>query len=235
MQENSVSNIPYNFDILLPKISAVMWDLDATLIDSEKFYVYALQKYFEKYQVLFDLDSLVGRDLHYAWTLISSYQNEFNDFDTWAGAIVDDVLKCISATDGLPGVRQTLQWFQDHNIAQSVVTNSPGRFAHEAIKLLGFNHFFDHIITRDDVQKGKPDPEPYTCSIALHGVEPQHAMAIEDSVAGSTAALAAKAHVVVLTTQDRALFSKDVIHMNNHENFVRCLDRSPISTLSVLS
>jgi beta-phosphoglucomutase len=58
----------------------------------------------------------------------------------------------------------------------------------EAAGLLGL---FTAIVCDDDVTAGKPDPQSYTQAVQLLGVDPEAAMAIEDTQAGVTSARAA--------------------------------------------
>jgi putative hydrolase of the HAD superfamily len=53
---------------------------------------------------------------------------------------------------------------------------------------------FEHIMSSDDIHKPKPDPEIYLKIVKLLGVEPQQAVAIEDSIVGCKAALSAGLH-----------------------------------------
>lgn len=46
-------------------------------------------------------------------------------------------------------------------------------------------------ISRNDVREGKPHPEPFLRAAWLAGIEPDEAVAIDDSWTGVTAALAA--------------------------------------------
>lgn len=50
---------------------------------------------------------------------------------------------------------------------------------------------FDMIVTRDDVEKTKPDPEAHEKILARFGIDPQDALMLEDSVAGCIAAKSA--------------------------------------------
>jgi beta-phosphoglucomutase-like phosphatase (HAD superfamily) len=61
-------------------------------------------------------------------------------------------------------------------------------------------------VTGDEVERGKPHPEPYIAAAAALGVDPRHCVAIEDSPTGAASALAAGCatlgvpHVVPLDT-----------------------------------
>jgi mannitol-1-/sugar-/sorbitol-6-phosphatase len=52
------------------------------------------------------------------------------------------------------------------------------------------------LISSEDVEKGKPDPEPYLFAALMLGVEPTRCVVIEDAPAGIQAARAAGMHAV---------------------------------------
>ena len=60
--------------------------------------------------------------------------------------------------------------------------------------------FFDVVITVEDVQRTKPDPEPYQRAVAALGLPAAECLVIEDSVNGILAAKGAGCPVVGLTT-----------------------------------
>ena len=55
------------------------------------------------------------------------------------------------------------------------------------------------VVTRDDVEPGKPDPEMHLLVARELGVGPEECLAIEDSPAGVKAALAAGTEIVAVT------------------------------------
>ncbi|MDT8436152.1 MAG: HAD family phosphatase [Gemmatimonadota bacterium] len=68
------------------------------------------------------------------------------------------------------------------------------------LRVLGLHEMFDFVASRDDVEHGKPDPEIYELMTTTLGREPAECLAIEDSVAGVRAALAAGLHCVAAAT-----------------------------------
>jgi len=58
----------------------------------------------------------------------------------------------------------------------------------------------DALVTADDVERGKPAPDPYLRAAQLLGVDPARCLVIEDAPAGITAAKAAGAMVLALRT-----------------------------------
>jgi beta-phosphoglucomutase-like phosphatase (HAD superfamily) len=68
------------------------------------------------------------------------------------------------------------------------------------LDILGLADEFDVVVTRDDVEHGKPDPEMHLLAARELGVRPEECLAIEDSPAGVKAALAAGTEIVAVTT-----------------------------------
>jgi sugar-phosphatase len=56
------------------------------------------------------------------------------------------------------------------------------------------------MVTADDVVRGKPDPEPFRTGAERLGADPRACLAVEDAPVGITAARAAGAATIALTT-----------------------------------
>ena len=67
------------------------------------------------------------------------------------------------------------------------------------LKIIELEHHFNCIITRDDVNNAKPDPEIYLKMLEKLKVDKKEAIIIEDSVSGIKAALAAGIIVFAVT------------------------------------
>lgn len=68
------------------------------------------------------------------------------------------------------------------------------------LTILGIQDAFDFVATRDDVERGKPDPEIYLLVACELNVQPADCLVIEDSPTGVQAALAAGMNVIAVTT-----------------------------------
>lgn len=68
------------------------------------------------------------------------------------------------------------------------------------LAVLDWQHAFDFVASRDDVEQGKPDPEIYRMVARQLGVDAPHCLVIEDSPTGVKAALAAGMHCIAVTT-----------------------------------
>lgn len=88
---------------------------------------------------------------------------------------------------------------------------------------------FKVIITGDDVQKGKPDPEPYLKTCKLLGIEPINSIVIEDSTSGIKSAISAGCKCIGVTTTHAAkqlLSCHPTIIVNTFEQINQSLIRS---------
>jgi len=70
---------------------------------------------------------------------------------------------------------------------------------------LGIRHYFDAIVSADDVQQSKPDPETFLKVAAALGVDPKYCTVFEDAPKGVEAAAIAGMHSVVLTTMHQPI------------------------------
>jgi beta-phosphoglucomutase len=82
----------------------------------------------------------------------------------------------------------------------ALATQSHREQATRVLDILGLADEFDVVVTRDDVEHGKPDPETHLLAARELGVRPEECLAIEDSPAGVKAALAAGTEIVAVTT-----------------------------------
>ena len=93
-----------------------------------------------------------------------------------------------------------LQEVRREGYPTALATQSHCEQAKRVLDILGLADEFDVVVTRDDVEHGKPDPEGHLLAARELGVGPEECLAIEDSPAGVKAALAAGAEIVAVTT-----------------------------------
>jgi HAD superfamily hydrolase (TIGR01509 family) len=68
----------------------------------------------------------------------------------------------------------------------------------------GLRGIFQSVLSGDDVDRAKPDPEIFRRSIAALGLQPENCAVIEDAVAGVQAARSAGAHTIGFGNGDTA-------------------------------
>ncbi|MDT0630435.1 HAD-IA family hydrolase [Rubrivirga sp. S365] len=89
----------------------------------------------------------------------------------------------------------------------ALVTTSDRQNADAVLDALGLTGAFDTVVTADDVERTKPDPEGYRLALSRLGADASDALAVEDSPAGLHAALAAGIDVLAVPTD----FTRDAI------------------------
>ena len=83
----------------------------------------------------------------------------------------------------------------------ALATQSHREEAWHVLEILGLTEEFDVVLTREDVEHGKPDPEMHLLAAHELDVRPGECLAIEDSPVGIEAALAAGMETVAVTTE----------------------------------
>jgi sugar-phosphatase len=97
----------------------------------------------------------------------------------------------------LPGALELLQALPQDRWA--IATSCTRRLAEVRIRAAGLP-IPKHLITSTDVQRGKPDPEPYIKAAKILGLPPADCIVVEDAPAGIRAGKAAGARVLALRT-----------------------------------
>lgn len=106
----------------------------------------------------------------------------------------------------LPGAREALKLCAELGWSLALASNSPAQLCRLVLERLGIATCFDTVVSVDDVERGKPEPDIYLLAARRLGVEPRECLAFEDTPTGVRAALAAGMRVVAIpsTGQDFA-------------------------------
>ncbi|WP_281186707.1 HAD family hydrolase [Nocardia mikamii] len=185
-------------------VAAVLWDMDGTLLDSEKLWDIGVRELAEELggrmtdairhaligadarnalRILFDG---LGLELDPAAMLAAGQWLERRVTELMAGPI-----------PWRPGAQDALATLRAAGLPAGLVTNTKRSITELCLETLG-RHMFDVSVCGDEVDSGKPAPDPYLRAARLLGVAPEDCVAVEDSPTGSAAALAAGCRVLVV-------------------------------------
>ena len=103
-----------------------------------------------------------------------------------------------------PGVEALLADLKKNNVLMCVVSSGKRAIIEHDLHNAGIDHYFETIIAIEDVQKIKPDPEPYLKALEYFDVSAEHAVAFEDSPHGLHSALSAEIPTIGILTSARA-------------------------------
>jgi HAD superfamily hydrolase (TIGR01509 family) len=100
----------------------------------------------------------------------------------------------------LAGIQQTLELLRSQGYPLALVTGAARTVAERVLTELGVRQWFDVVSGSDEVQQGKPAPEPYQKAAAALGVSPQACLVVENAPLGIQSAKAAGMTCVALET-----------------------------------
>ncbi len=181
---------------LLP--AAVLWDLDGTLIDSEPAWIDAERELAQEFGVEWtDVDglSLVGKGLMDSGRYLHSRGIPLEPQDIVNRLVAAVGVHLKSHIPWRPGARDLLQSVKDAGIPQVLVTMSYRSLAQIVIDECDY---FTSSVSGDEVSHSKPHPEPYVRGAELIGVDITECVAFEDSVPGTTSAVASGATTIAV-------------------------------------
>lgn len=96
----------------------------------------------------------------------------------------------------MPGLFALLKQIETRGLAKGVATSSGRRYLEEILNRFELLDRFAMTLAAEDVTHGKPHPEIYLRAAEQLGVAPREMLVLEDSHAGTTAAVSAGAHAV---------------------------------------
>lgn len=192
----------------LTDFSAVIFDMDGLVLDTESTYFIAWQRAASAMGYQFSEEfclSLSG--LHYhdlAWKLAEYCGAEFNlqTFNRLSGVYWRDYVNDhgIKIKRGFTGL---LELLVRQNIPYCLATNSRAENALECLELAGIEKVFSVIVTRDHIQYGKPEPDIFLKAAELLHADISRCLVLEDSHAGIVAASRAGAVSVFIPSITR--------------------------------
>jgi hypothetical protein len=183
---------------------AVLFDMDGTLVDSEKLWEVALQVLYTRLGGELSpamREATVGGSAESLMQMV--YADLGLDPDANEMAVHSDWLHDYTADlfdGGLPwcdGARELLDTLADAAVPMALVTNTRRALTERALDSIG-RHYFAASVCGDEVMRAKPAPDPYQRAAAILGFVPAQCLAIEDSVTGAASAEEAGCPVLVV-------------------------------------
>ncbi|WP_199441985.1 HAD family hydrolase [Umezawaea beigongshangensis] len=185
--------------------AAVLWDMDGTLLDSEKLWDVPLYEFAEKQGGTLTLatrQAMVGTNVPKTLALLYGdlgvvpTAEELVDAAAWIARRTEEVFRA-----GLPwrdGARDALHAVRASGVPMALVTSTERSLTEVALDTIG-RDLFDVTVCGDEVDgHNKPLPEPYLRAARSLGVDAVDCVAVEDSPTGVAAAVAAGCAVLVV-------------------------------------
>lgn len=189
-------------------LSAVLWDMDGTLVDTEILWDKAIYGAMEE----------IGSPLtpaQRARTVGMSMDNLLRTLAGFAGSTDETLVrtindKILTAMSRLyttemhwqPGAQELVNELHAAGIPQALVTNTKRVLTRVTLQTIGSENFAVSVCG-DEVPAGKPAADPYVKAATMLCLPPESCLVIEDSMTGISAGLAAGCHVLGIHTDNR--------------------------------
>ncbi len=168
--------------------------MDGTLVDTEPYWIQAEHDLVESYGGVWSDEyahQLVGNDLWVSAAFIREHSavplTDREIVDTLLAQVVRQVSEHVPWR---PGARELLAALGEAGVPSALVTMSWRSLAEAVVSGLPADSFAA-LVTGDEVEHGKPHPEPYLAAARTLGVDVRDCVAIEDSPTGVRSAVAA--------------------------------------------
>ena len=182
-------------------VRAVVWDFDGVIIDSELLHIEAeietfgkfnfrppthvmkqylgikLEDYFGDMAKRYGLESCLGDMIQAHYETLVRYYGEVFPLNPHALEVLDELVA---------------------RYDMAIATSREKELAQLSMSRWSIQSYFHCIVYGDEVESGKPDPEPYIKACSLLKVPPAEAVAIEDAEAGFESAKRAGMRVIAL-------------------------------------
>ncbi|WP_172327554.1 HAD family phosphatase [Mangrovicoccus sp. HB161399] len=182
-------------------MKALLWDMDGTLIDSEPLHEHALAEALKSLGIEPDPhmhDKVLGMaaDAVYEWLCAESGLSL--PFPEWIRIKYGHYMKGVDILKAMPGAVEAWQAAEAAGLKQAVASNSDRIIVEANLGHMGLISPGMVTVSRNDVVRGKPDPEIYLRAAHLLGIAPADAVVMEDSGTGAQAGLAAGMQVLIV-------------------------------------
>jgi HAD superfamily hydrolase (TIGR01509 family) len=173
-------------DVRVP-VPAFLFDLDGTLVDSVYQHVTAWQEALAECGVPLSVWRIHRRIGMSGGLFLDALQRETGQLldaqtlERLSSLHAEFYLRRAGGVVALPGASRLLGRLHDQGVPFAIATSGGRATASSALELLGLPEG-TVVVTRDLVERAKPDPHLFLAAADLLGVEPRHSFVVGDSV-----------------------------------------------------
>ncbi len=190
----------------MPDLQALIFDMDGVLVDNTPVQARAFQLLFRDQGVQADATQLLRRlnGAPAAEILKAAFADKpqpADKLEELAGQR-EFLYRTLYWDDRrpLPGLVEFLEAARAAGLKIGLGTGSGQETIGYLLDDLNLRRFFDVVITKDDVDKGKPHADTYSVTAEKLGVQPAHCVVFEDALLGEQAAYRARMRCVAVAS-----------------------------------
>ena len=210
-------------------IDTVIFDMDGVLSDTEKSRFETLKKLLIQHNILLhedDIKDMVGKKT--GKFLEEKYSDKLSN---------EDIQKIVKKRKyylmeypkdyifAFPYAKQIPRLLKDKDYTLILVSSAQRKVIDVTLDLFEITDCFDYIVSADDVNNFKPDPEPYLKALHLAKKDSKQALVIEDTPVGIESAKGAGIKVVGITqTRFKDELSKADIIIDSLDEIIEVIE-----------
>ena len=187
-------------------LEAAIFDMDGLLVDTEQLAAGAMDAFLARYglerrQEIHE--QMLGRRILEAMEIIQLGYKLEDPIEELAVVYAEMRRQAIvGKVKAMPGAREAVAYARE--IGLRIAVASSGMRDHVDLSLgeAGLDGMFDVVVTGDDVNRGKPEPDLFLLAAERLGVEPGRCAVFEDAPAGVQAAVAAGMRAVAVPNEN---------------------------------
>ncbi len=164
---------------MTPRVRAVLYDWDGTLLDSAETSFRCYQDVFASLGLAFDradFERTYSPNWYRTYAAMGLPESRWPEADTlW----LDHYRR--QGSELVAGVREALARVEGRELAQGLVSSGDGQRVRRELASLRVEPFFAAVVCGGETSQRKPDPEPLRLALARLGVEPAGAAYVGDS------------------------------------------------------
>lgn len=178
---------------------ALIFDLDGTIADTESIEYESVEQVWNDHQLSYGIDRwahIVGQSWSPTWVTELRQELEARgevppSADELHRRQDDHKRRLLVGLAPRPGIVELIEAAVHNGVPLGIASNSPLRWVEIRLEQLELRHHFEVLSTIDVASRPKPDPAPYREACESLGARPSFSVAFEDSVTGTSSAVAA--------------------------------------------
>lgn len=183
---------------------AVIFDMDGVIVDSITSNLKGHQAALAHFGISVDLKD-IKEDKHLSpQDKITKWKQKYDvevEQKNYIDKAVEMQLKLLHELEAENGVLALLSELKEHKIKLAVATNSTFLKTKAVLCKIGLFEYFDAIITSEEVEKRKPDPEMFLLAASRLNTKAEKCIVFEDAGTGVLAAKAANMKAIGYKTK----------------------------------
>ncbi len=214
------------------KRKVAIFDFDGLMVNSEQVIFTALQKLFAKYNVNLTWNYFANHIGIPVSDALPQFYNDhpialsYDDFLIQRNQVIKDEMQ--NSLRLMPGLTSLITRLKQKDFILAIGTSAKRKYLEDILHKYHLYDFFAHIVTIDEVKRGKPYPDLFLAVLKQTSFAHQDAFILEDSPSGIQAAKAAGIMSIAIPAPmvNLSHFSDATFIVSSLESLVKSFDKA---------